>query len=322
MPSNRVPTTTPQLSDFRTSPLEFVRMLYVSFLQGLFNSAPPGSYHWEPDETTEIHITDENPIKTNSIGARPAVTVSRGPVQPYGLGFDDMEKYDMATGAKTKSTLIPGTMTIHCVSRVDLECERIAWVIWEQIWANREILLQAGLFEVGRGANIGAPSPAGSIVQCDAGEEWYLVSINSPFQFNRSTKVTPLGKRIVQGINLSLRARARTVAQQRPRGDEPSSDGADLPFEIEGFLANPDEEYSDADGSTPSAGNNAPSLPRVPHPLNPTQTVSIRSSRANGMAIRPPSIGGRALPITTAPVEESGGTDMDPHVTSTSTVKV
>lgn len=322
MPSNRVPTTTPQLSDFRTSPLEFVRMLYASFIQGLFYAAPKGAYHWEPDETSEIFISDENPLKSTNIGARPAVTIARGPVQAHGLGFDDMERYDMATGSKTKSILIPGTMTIHVVSRVDLECERIAWVIFEQIWANREILLQSGMFEIGRGAVIGAPSPAGSIVQCDAGEEWYLVSVSSPFQFNRSTKVTPLGKRIIQGIEVALRARALTVAQQRPNDCIPGTAGADLPFRIEGCLPEPDEAFSDAGGSTPNAGDTAPKLPRVPHPMNPAQTVTIRSSKPNCPAVRPPSIGGRALPITTAPVEESCGIEMDPHVTPTSTVKV
>jgi hypothetical protein len=297
-------------------------MLYVSFVQGLFNSAPKGAYHWEPDETSEIYISDENKLKSETIGQRPAVTMSRGPVQPHGLGFDDMEKYDMATGSKTKSTLVPGTMTIHCVSRNDIECERIAWVIWEQIWANREILLQAGMFEIGRGAVIGAPSPAGSIVQCDAGEEWYLVSVASPFQFNRTTKVTPLGRRIVRGIELALRARALTAAQQRPNDCLPGTAGVDLPFRIDGCLPDPDEGYSDAGGSTPNPGEAAPKLPRVPHPMNPTQTVSIRSSKPNCPAIRPPSIGGRPLPITTAPVEESCGNDMDPHVSPTSTVKV
>jgi hypothetical protein len=321
MPSNRVPTTAPQLSDFRTSPLEFVRMLYASFLQGLFNSAPPGSYHWEPDETTEIFITDENPLKAEKMGARPAITLARGPVQAHSLGFDDMEAYSFSTGSKTKSILVPGTMTIHCCSRNDLECERLAWVCFEQIWANREILMQAGLFEVGRGAVVGAPSPAGSIIQNDGGEEFYVVSVTSPFQFNRTTKVTPLGRRIIQGIELALRARLLTTEQQRPRPHVPATTSGGLALSIQGCPPDVDEGYSDAGGHTPNPGSEAPSLPLVPHPMNPTQLVRVRSTKPNAPGVKPPSIGGRRLPISTTTVEESCGNEMDPHVTSTSKVK-
>ena len=322
MPSNRVPTTAPQLSDFRTSPLEFVRMLYVSFLQGLFNAAPPGSYHWEPSEDSEIFISDENPLKADRLGARPAITVSRGPVQAHSLGFDDMENYNFASGSKTKSILVPGTMTIHCCSRNELECERLAWVCFEQIWANREILMQAGLFEVGRGAVVGAPSPAGSIIQNDSGEEFYVVSVTSPFQFNRTTKVTPLGRRILQGIELALQARVLSASQQRARDCEPGTTNAEPPFSFEGCMPDPNEGYSDAGGHTPNPGAEAPKLPLVPHPMNPAQLVRVRSTKPNCPGVKPPSIGGRRLPISTTTVEESCGNEMDPHVTSTSTVKV
>ncbi len=297
-------------------------MLYVSFIQGLFNAAPTGHYHWEPTEDSEIFVSDENPINAERIGARPAITVTRGPVQAHSLGFDDMEDYSFASGAKTKSMLIPGVMTIHCCSRSDLECERLAWVIFEQIWANREILLQSGLFEVGRGGVVGAPSPAGSIVQNDNGAEFYVVSVTSPFQFNRSVRTTPLGKKIVKGIQLALNARLLTVAQQRPKECLPGTVNAELPYKVEGCPPEPFVNFSDAGGHTPNPGDEAPRLPRVPHPMNPAQQVTIRSSRPNCPAVKPPSIGGRSLPLSTTRVEESCGTETDPHVTSTSTVKV
>lgn len=297
-------------------------MLYVTFLQGLFNAAPPGSYHWEPTEDSEIFITDENPINAERIGSRPGISVQRNPVQMHSLGFDDMENYSFDTGAKTKSILVPGTMTIHCLSRKDLECDRIAWVVFEQLWANREILMQAGLFEVGRGSVVGAPSPAGSIVSNDSGDEFYVVSVTSPFQFNRTTKVTPLGKQIVRGIELALQARMLTVAQQRPNDCVTASPGADPPVQVQGCLPDAYEGISDAHGFDPNPGHDSPRLPLVPHPLNPTQLVRVRSTKPNCPAVKPPSIGGRRLPISTTTVEESCGNETDPHVTSTSTVKV
>jgi len=322
MPSSRIPTTSLQGSDFRNSPLEHIRILYVQFLQGLFWAAPPGHYHWEPDETTEIFISDENPLKADIIGNRPAIAVSRGPAQFQSLGFDDMDDYDFQSGAKKKSVLVPGTMTLHCVSRVDLECDRIAWVVAEQLWANRELLLRAGFFEVGRQPMIGAPSPAGSIVQADQGEEWYVTSVTCPWQFNRTTVVTPLGKEIIKGVELAMRARIRTVGQQKPRGQEGSTGGADVPVNIQVCPPPPFSPASDVYGGTPQAGAPTPYLPKVPHPLNPAQMVTVRSVRPNSQAVNQPSIGGRALPIPAAPVEESCGIEADPHVTSTSTVKV
>lgn len=322
MPSNRTPTTSPQGSDFRNSPLEHIRVLYVQFLQGLFWAAPAGHYHWAPDETTEIYISDENPLKADIIGQRPAIAVSRGPAQFHSLGLDDMDDYNFQSGAKKKSVLVPGTMTLHCVSRVDLECDRIAWVVAEQLWANRELLLRLGFFEVGRQPMIGAPSPAGSIVQADQGEEWYVTSVTCPWQFNRTTEVTPLGSEILQGIDVAMRLRARTVAQQKPWPSPLYYPGVDLPVQVQGCPAPPFSPASDAYGGTPSAGEGPPSLPRVPHPLNPAQTVTIRAYRPGSRVVNPPSIGGRALPIPAAPVEESCGIEMDPHVTSTSTVKV
>jgi hypothetical protein len=312
VPSNRIPTTGPQDSDFRNSPLEYVRVLYVRFIQGLFNAAPPGYYHWEPTEDSEIYISDENPMKAETIGKRPAIAVSRGPAQFHSLGLDDMESYNMQTGQKKKSVLVPGTMTINCCSRADLECDRLAWVVAEQLWANRELLLKLGFFEVGRQPVIGAPSPAGSIVQADAGDEWYVTSVTCPWQFNRTTVVTPLGERILQGIDLAMRTRP-AVVRQGGHGE-----GVD----IHACPPPPFSPASDVYGGTPDpTASSPPALPRVPHPMNPAQTVRIRSSKPNSPAVKPPSIGGRTLPISTTPVEESCGNDTDPRG-STSTVKV
>lgn len=282
-----------------------------------------GHYHWEPSETSEIYISGENPIRASTIGQRPAIAVARGTAQFYSLGLDDMETYNFQTGQKRKSVLVPGTMAVHCCSRNDLECDRIAFVVAEQLWAHRELLMKAGFFEIGRQPVFGAPSPAGSIVQNDGGEEWYVTTVTCPWQFNRSVQVTPLGNRILQGIDLAIRAQMKTVEQQRTRECVPESpNGADYPYSVQGCPPAAFSPASDINGHTPNPGYDAPKLPVAPHPLNPAQTVRIRSSKPNCPAVKPPSMGGRPLPISTTSVEESCGNQMDPHVTSTSTVKV
>jgi hypothetical protein len=343
---SKIPTTSPNGAfpedSFKYSPLEHVRSLFVGFFQGLFHAAPYGAYHWEPnDEHAEIYISDENPIKAETVGQRPAISCTRGPVQFYSLGLDDMLTYDFQTGTKKKSVLVPGTMVVNCSSRAALESERIAWICAEQLWLHRELLMQAGFFEIGRQPAIGAPSPAGSVVSADSGDEWYVTTVNCPYQFYRTSQFSPLGKTIVRNMGLSIRAQLQSVNQQLigPAGapvgssENNSVEGGHcgpaggptggVPVNI--HTCPPDAfapQASDVYGATPRPGGAASTLPLMPHPLNPAQQVIVRAARPNCPAVRPPSIGGRTIPIAVTTVEESCVTNANAHVTDTSTVKV
>ncbi|MHB8815784.1 MAG: hypothetical protein ACYDAE_21335 [Steroidobacteraceae bacterium] len=298
---------------FKYSPLEHVRTLFVRFVQGLFNAAPPGAYHWEPnDEQTEIYVSDENALKAETIGQRPAVTCTRGPIQFYTLGLDDMLSYDIETGTKRKSVLVPGTMVINCCSRAALESERIAWICAEQLWLHREMLMQAGFFEIGRQPAIGSPSPAGSLIVADSGDEWYLTAVTCPFQFYRTSQFSPLGKRIVKEISVSIRERMALV---HPQQGPVSSPAPGSPYLVRGhFPPAYAPAASDVYGGTPEPGSTAPVLKTVPHPLNPAQRVTIRASRPNSPGLKPPGMGGRPIPIAQPAVKESCGNQMDSHV--------
>lgn len=302
-------------SSFKYTPLQHVRVLFASFVQGLFHAAPRGSYHWEPTmEDSDIVITDENPINIDVVGQRPAITFTRGPVQFYSLGLDDMMSYDFETGAKQKSVLVPGTMSINCCSRNDLESEQLAMIIAEQLWLHRELLMKEGFFEVGRQPAIGSPSPAGSIVAGDGAREWYCTTIACPFQFYRTSKVTPLNKKIAKNIQLNLRSAIAPIPQPF-REDFVGHEVAKNIHECPPPPFAPDA--SDSYGRTPNPGEGAEQiLPTVPHPLNPAKRVVVRHVSPHRPGLRPPSMGGRVLPISKLCVEEST------PVTDTSTVKV
>jgi hypothetical protein len=235
-------------------------------------------------------------------------------VQFYSLGFDDMLTYDMSTGKKQKSVLVPGTMTINCLSRVDIESDNIAWVVAEHLWLLREKMMKSGFFEIGRQPVIGAPSPAGSLIQNDGGDGWTVTSITCPFQFYRTSQFTPLGERIVQGIELSL----RTKSEQVLSAGWPSSGGRpELPLEVRERMPGAFSSASDARGGTPNALVQNPTSVLVPHPLNPSKLVTVRAVRPNQAGLRPPSIGGRPIPLSSGSVEQS-----EPQVAVVSTVKV
>ena len=313
MPSKVTQTSPLPEGSFTDSPLERVRTLFAGFVQGLFYAAPPGAYHWEPSsDLTELFVSDEGPIHTESLGQRPGVSFTRGPVQFYSLGLDDMLSYNAETGTKQKSVLVPGTMSINCISRVPLECERIAWIIAEQLWAHRELLMKEGFFEIGRQPVIGSPSPAGSLVSGDQGDEYTATTVSCPYQFYRTTNITPLGKRIVSSMTLMMRARLNQTGSLGP-----PAEGHEYPASVEGHRPPSFSSASDARGNTPRAGEVAPSLPVVPHPLNPAQLVVVRTIRPYRPGLRAPSIGGRSIPLSEAHVPESS-----PHVTDTRKVKV
>jgi hypothetical protein len=292
-------------SSFRYTPLRHLRVLFVNFTQGLFNAAPPGNFHWDPDPTmTEIVITDESTIRRDAMQQRPAITFTRGPMQLYSRWMDDMLGFDFRTEAKTKSVLVPGTMSVNCLSRVDLESEEIAWVVAEHFWLLRELLMKMGFFDIGRGISISSPSPAGSIVTGDQGDEISATTLTIPFQFYRTSTFTPLGRQVAQNINLALSLVARGMVPK-------SAAVSDHEFALNEHECFPPPfapDATDVYGGTPNPGGERnQDLPLVPHPLNPAKLVKVRTVRGNQPGGVRPNGGPYSLPITDPCKRESGG---------------
>ena len=265
-------------SSFKYTPLRHVRVLFTRFCQGLFFGAPPGSYHWEPDaDKSEIIITSENKLDPETIKQRPGLHFTRGPIVFYSLGIDDRAALDMTTDQKEKGVLIPGTMTINVVSRVMQETEDLAWVVAEHIWLLRDLLMKAGFFDIGRQPQIGSPSPAGSIVTGDSGDEFYVTPVSVPWQFARNSKFTPLGKQIVrhieQQLSLNPLKKVGSLGPAFHTHEYPVQEVATAPPSFAPLA-------SDAQGQTPDpAGTRQVFLPVQPHPLNPAVSVSVRTVR-------------------------------------------
>lgn len=310
MPSRSTKTNAQRgfpLSSFQRTPLMQVRVLYNSFVKGLYRLRPLGEMHYTDDESTEIFISDEHPIDTETYGERPCVGFTRGPIQFYSLGADDMMSLNMETGAKTKGVLIPGVMSINCCSRNDLESESIAWWLAEHLWILREKLMGLdGFFEIGRQQQVSAPSTAEGIIAGELGKEWYCTTITSPFQFPRMSQFTPINQQILNSVALELRTQLHSIAGRGQGLGPAAAPNADLPRSVT-LTAPPGyaPQASDVHGRTPDPGGTLPAPPPLmPHPLNPALQVSVRSTRPYQAALKPPSMGGRAIPIAEhAPVE-------------------
>jgi len=289
----KIPETSPSPeipSNFKYTPLEHLRSTFVGFLQGLFYYAPNGCYHWEPDENdTEIVIQDEGTVREEVIAKRPAITLVRGPIQFSTVSLDDMESYDADIARKTKSVIVSGSVTINCLSRVSLESEKIAWIVMEHIWLLREVLLRAGMFETGRGPQMGSPSPAGSIVADDKGDEYTVTPVMMPIQFVRQSSFMPLGTSVVSDIINRISSRVPKMTGQRPMvagtiGGPPDACApiGDHEYPVQVGVSPPGSFYpeaSDSYGRTPSIAGPADRLPKIPHPLNPAKEVFVRQVR-------------------------------------------
>lgn len=283
-------------SSFRYTPLEHVRTVLVSFVQGLFAGAPPGDYHWNPDEgTSEIIIRDENPINVKTVGARPAVNFTMGVTQFYSVGMDDMMSYQFTNAKKTKGVLVPGVTTVNVSSRSEIEAQNLSWVISEHIWLLREHLMREGFFEIGRGITISPPTPAGAIIQSDQADEWYCCSISVPWQFTRQSAFTPLGQHIVNSIDVAIEANS---AKHYEATGWPFS-AHEVPVNIHECMP---ESFaplaSDAHGQTPDpSGVKRNPLPLVPHPLDPSKMVVVRVVKPHRAALRGNTTAANNLPL-------------------------
>lgn len=265
-------------SSFKYTPLQHLRVVFVRFVQGLFGAAPVGAYRWLPDmESTEIIVTDESPINTTKLQARPGVTFTRSSIQFYSAWTDDMMEFDFRTETKTKSVLVPGTMSVNCISRVDLESEQIAWIIAEHFWLLRELLMKAGFFDAARMITVSAPSPAGSIVTGDQADEYFSTVVSIPFQIYRTSAFTPLGRQIVNNIELSLTTGLRGPPQSGVTVPTHEFQRSEVWEPPPSFAPDAADQY----GRTPQFGRQPQPLPLQPHPLNPSKIVTVRTVRAN-----------------------------------------
>lgn len=282
-------------SAFRATPLRFVRQQYLRFLQGLFWYRPKGQLHWNPsDEISDIYISDEATMQASTIGTRPAISITRAPVNMLSLGFDDMLRLDQRTGAKMKGVLMPGTISINCCSREPQESEDLCWWVSEHLWMLRDIMQRAGFFQIGQHIAVGAPSPAGSVVANDGGKEWYVTTSTSPYQLQRTSNVTPLGQYIARGIEVWLTGRSEQSAPSLAYPAATQEQMADLSsFDENGLSVTGDRMTDTADVPSPGTG----------------YETTLYGYRRRGE--RPPMIRGRRLPLRQEDVGESAERGVD-----------
>jgi hypothetical protein len=215
-PSSRVHTASELEEGWLNDPLNYMVKAFVAFLQTIFEQAPIGQFHWRPElAETELVITEENPVNLDAVEQKPLISVVLGPVRFNGSSMDDLLSVSSVDAREVHTDLIPGTVSLNCMSRVAQECRFLGWISARTIWNLRKIFIrETHIHEVGRNISIGPVTPAGALVQGDTEGEWHSVSVACPFFLQWMDSVTPLrhdwsGRPVhrLQAMEMSLKTR-------------------------------------------------------------------------------------------------------------------
>jgi hypothetical protein len=159
------------------------------------------------------------------------------------------------------------------------------------------------LFDTGRQIQIGAPTPAGSLIADDNGNKWVAVSVSVPFQFVRTSSRTPLGDAIVQNIVNRVDMK---FPKQGSTGGPPQYNSHEQNLNVTTRPAPTLIEAPDARGGTASFSQKASFLPKQRHPLDPSLEVTVRTVRPYRPGVRPNYTAPTgSVPIPYTGVEES-----------------
>jgi len=167
---------------------------FIAFLQSVFETAPAGYFRWAPEfEDTEIVITEENPVKVDVLERKPVISVVLGQCRWQGLSLDDLQKLDFTNAQEQHTDMIPGTMSLNCMSRESTESRFIAWQVSRHIWILRKVFIKEKyIHEVGRTQMINPTTPGGALVSGDTEGEWLSTAVMVPFFLQWTDRVTPL----------------------------------------------------------------------------------------------------------------------------------
>jgi hypothetical protein len=221
-PSSTVHSTADTGDTYLDDPLNYAVRGFIAFLQTIFEARDPGCYRWLPEiSETELVITEENPIRLEATEQRPSIIAVLGPTRFNGSSLDDMVGISIKNAQERHTDLVPGNMSLHCLSRVRQEARFIAWQCARMIWILRKIFCVETLFhEVGRNNQIGSVTPAGELVVGDTEGEWLACTVTCPFFLQWSDTVTPLASdwngRPIHPLNeIAMRFRTRLNPAQQ-----------------------------------------------------------------------------------------------------------
>lgn len=192
------------------------KLILLRFLRDLFFQMPreqPGtsgrrgpSFHWEEDDSvSELVISDKNSLDTDSVGARPAIIVSRGDFQFGNIAIDQLLRQTAHDGKRVHTDLVAGSYTIHCVASEGRVAEILAVIVARALRVFRRELQRAGYHLIGNVVGVGQESDANEVLGQDADSKYRQVAVSFPVYYQDAWTVTPQAE-LLQRISFKLLA--------------------------------------------------------------------------------------------------------------------
>jgi hypothetical protein len=200
-------------------PLYYCTRVFLTFLQGLFEQFPEGSYRWSDDEKlSEIGITDQVPIPRARVDQKPQIVTMRGPARFANLTLDQMRRLDSRTGEKERTDLVSCTMTINVIAKNGVESQRIAWIAARHIRTFKTLIQRHGLHKIGDELEVGPISPPGSFIDGESDMTFVLTSVQAPFHFQWTEISRPLDAPLLRSMEVRLRSALLPAAATTTEG--------------------------------------------------------------------------------------------------------
>jgi hypothetical protein len=159
-----------------------------------------------------------------------------------------------------KMDMLPTTLMINVLSSHDVEAERLAFFVWEQVSAFREAIISTmpGLLYLGQRGSLSAPSPAGALVDSTE-REWTVVVVSFPCFLQHATTIQPLNRPILSGARIGMTAQGQsprggvtpTVPLQGTAPSQPQLSRRDRRALSEGRVELPQEGGDEAESTSP-----------------------------------------------------------------------
>lgn len=203
------PPVLPDPPAYGDEPLDWHTRVYLLFTQGLFQQMPIGSWKWSDDEKlSEISITDQAPFPRERVEQRPAIVVMRGQAQYANMSLDNMRSVDWKTGAKERTDLIACTMALNVVAKIDVEAQKIGWILMRHLRTFKTLLQRYGrIHKIGDEVSISPVSPpTGAVITGEGDMEFVMCTVQSPFFFQWTERYTPTDKNLSREIDAHLSA--------------------------------------------------------------------------------------------------------------------
>tara|TARA_Y100000310_G_C20649090_1_gene798350 strand:- start:165 stop:680 length:516 start_codon:yes stop_codon:yes gene_type:complete len=159
--------------------------------------------------------------------------ISRGPFGYGDTSLDALLNLDWDDGKETRTDIVSGSFTVHCVSRIGEEAEKLALLVAKGIRIFRIPLQQAGFFNIGLRIKIGEESVANTLMRGDSDEDFINVPVSFPVYYEESWTTEYPNAETLSAIQVTLNSVFRDFdgdllypdALDEDGDPNPSSDG-------------------------------------------------------------------------------------------------